>query len=214
MPRAFLLADQAATTQVRRNSTMTPSGPSSSPVRPEQFMAFPARLETPRLLLSRPSDADLPDLMAMHTDPRVMATLGGLRTPDELEAMHQRLFRFWERDGFGWWIARHRVDQRFVGRGGIRRNEVEGREQIELGYGLAAAFWGQGFATELARESVRIGFEVLRVPEMVSFTTPTNSGSRRVMEKVGFHYERDIEYAGLPHVLYLLRREEWSKGGS
>src|SRR4051794_14779131 len=50
---------------------------------------FPERLETPRLLLSRTADADLPDLTAMHTDPRVMATLGRLRTADELEAMHR-----------------------------------------------------------------------------------------------------------------------------
>ena len=41
--------------------------------------SFPERLETLRLVLTRPADADLPDLVALHTDPRVMATLGGLR---------------------------------------------------------------------------------------------------------------------------------------
>ena len=79
------------------------------------------RRETGRLILSRPRAADLPDLVAMHTDPEVMATLGGLRSPDELDAMHQRLLTTWERDGFGWWVARNRADGRFVGRGGLRR---------------------------------------------------------------------------------------------
>ncbi len=108
---------------------------------------FPERLETRRLLLSRPEEADLPDLTAMHTDPRVMATLGGLRTTDELEAMHRRLFACWERDGFGWWVARHRPDGRFAGRGGLRRVHVGGREEVEVGYGLVADLWGQGLAT-------------------------------------------------------------------
>jgi RimJ/RimL family protein N-acetyltransferase/GrpB-like predicted nucleotidyltransferase (UPF0157 family) len=172
----------------------------------------PERLETPRLLLSRPGDADLADLTALHTDPRVMATLGGLRTPEELAAMHRRLFASWERDGFGWWVARHRPDGRFVGRGGLRRVQVGGSDEVEVGYGLVAAFWGRGLATELARESVRVGFQVLRLPELVSFTLPTNARSRRVMEKAGFRYERDIEHAGLPHVLHWLRREDWAGG--
>ena len=39
----------------------------------------------------------------------------------------------------------------------------------------------------------------------VSFTLPDNVASRRVMEKLGFRFERDTPYAGLPHVLYRLR---------
>src|SRR3954454_14669178 len=171
---------------------------------------FPERLKTPRLLLSRPADADLPDLVALHTDPRVMATLGGLRPPGGLDAMHRRLFACWDRDGFGWWVARHRADRRFVGRGGLRRVHVGGRDEVEVGYGLVPDSWGRGLATELARESVRVGFEVLGLADLVSFTLPTNSRSRRVMEKAGFRYERDVEHANLPHVLYRLRQEEWA----
>jgi ribosomal-protein-alanine N-acetyltransferase len=148
----------------------------------------------------------------MHTDPRVMATLGGLRSPEELDALHRRLLGTWERDGFGWWVARHRPDGRFVGRGGLRRVQVLGRDEVEVGYGLAAEFWGRGLATELARQSVRVGFEVLGLVELVCFTLPTNSGSRRVMEKAGFRYERDFEHANLPHVLYRLRRDSWAAG--
>ena len=52
------------------------------------------------------------------------------------------------------------------------------------------------------RESVRIGFTQLKLPELISFTQVTNLASRRVMEKAGFHYERDFTYANTPHVLY------------
>ncbi len=80
---------------------------------------------------------------------------------------------------------------------------------MEVGYGLAAAFWSQGLATEVARESVRVGFRVLGLAKLVCFTLPTNVRSRRVMEKAGFLYEQEVEHAGLPHLLYRLRLTEW-----
>src|SRR4051794_8495007 len=126
---------------------------------------FPQRLKTPRLLLSRPADADLPDLVAMHTDPRVMATLGGLRTAEDLDAMHRRLFACWDRDGFGWWVARHRPDGRFVGRGGLRRVRVGGRGEGGVGYGPAPGFLGEGLATALARGGGRGGVDGRGLPD-------------------------------------------------
>ncbi len=42
----------------------------------------------------------------------------------------------------------------------------------------------------------------LGIRDLVAFTLPTNLGSRGVMEKAGFRYERDITWANLPHVLY------------
>ena len=159
-------------------------------------------IQTNRLLLRRPSPADLDDLLIMHQDPRVMATLGGVRTPEQIKLFLSRLMNDWDRNGFSWWSI-HLLDTgKFAGRGGLRRVPVEGRDEVEVGYGFLSEFWGRGLATELARESVRLGFEELRLPELVSFTLPTNLASRRVMEKAGFRYERDIIHANLPHVLY------------
>jgi [ribosomal protein S5]-alanine N-acetyltransferase len=172
--------------------------------------AVPERLETPRLLLSRPTAADRSDLLTFYTDPRVMATLGGLRTPDELDAVLRRLLDNWERVGFDLWVARQRSDGQFVGRGGLRRIRIAERDEVEVGYGLVPDFWGQGLAVELARESVRVAFGILGLADLISFTLPTNLRSRRVMEKVGFRYERDGEHAGLSHVFCRLRREDWS----
>jgi RimJ/RimL family protein N-acetyltransferase len=102
-------------------------------------------------------------------------------------------------------VARYLSDRRFVGRGGLRRVVIDGKEEVEVGYGLVPEFWGRGLATELAVASVRAGFDVLKLPDIVSFTLPTNNKSRRVMEKVGFQYEKDVVWADLPHVLYRLR---------
>jgi ribosomal-protein-alanine N-acetyltransferase len=161
-------------------------------------------LRTPRLLLRRMRREDAEDMLRMHSDPRVMATLGGLRPEAEMRQRFERHLEHWERHGFGWWVLREPGTERFVGRGGLRRLTIEGRPELELGYGLMAEFWGRGLATELARESVRVAFEVLGEPELTCFTLPTNRASRRVMEKVGFRYERDGVWADLPHVFYRL----------
>jgi len=77
--------------------------------------------------------------------------------------------------------------------------------------------WGQGFASEAARGAVQIGFEVLGLPEIVSFTVPSNSRSRAVMERLGMQMDAaTFEHPGVPlgHVLrthcnYRLSRESW-----
>ena len=74
--------------------------------------------------------------------------------------------------------------------------------EVEAGWAIVPKRWGEGLATELARASVSTAFEQLGLGEVVAFTLPDNAASRRVMEKVGLTYERDIEHAGLPHVLY------------
>jgi RimJ/RimL family protein N-acetyltransferase len=83
-------------------------------------------------------------------------------------------------------------DGAFAGRGGLRRVAIEGRPEVEVGYGLMPERGGQGLATELAGESIRVAFDELQLPELVCFTLPTNRASQRVMEKAGFRYSNDI----------------------
>jgi RimJ/RimL family protein N-acetyltransferase len=157
---------------------------------------------TARLRLTRMCADDFDDLARMYRDPQVMATLGGLRSALQTAEYLEVVFAHWVQHGFGWWTARDVFTGQFVGRGGLRHAMVEGRPEVEVGYGLMPEFWGRGLATELAQESVRVGFSELRLPELVSFTLPTNRASQRVMEKAGFQYERDIVHANVPHVLY------------
>ena len=161
-------------------------------------------LRTERLLLSRPRASDLADLVALHADARVMATLGGVRDAASTEAQLRDFDAHWERHGFGPWILRDPETRRFLGRGGLRHVAVEDRDEVELLYALGADAWGRGYAGELARESIRVAFEILRLPELVCFTLPTNERSLAVMRRAGFQYQRDFLHAGRPHRLHRL----------
>ena len=161
---------------------------------------------TARLLLWRMRQHDRDDLCRMHTDPRVMTTLGGVRGDQQTDEFLRGAIAHWEHHGFGFWTVRDLATGRFAGRGGLLHTAIVGGDDVEVAYALLPEFWGRGLATELAQESVRVAFEVLELPDLVCFAVPTNRASRRVMEKVGFRYERDVMYHGLPHVFYRLRR--------
>ncbi len=159
-------------------------------------------LQTPRLILRRMCAADLDDLVCMYADSHVMATLGGVRSREWTKEYLDKQLAHWDEHGFGFWTLREPLTRRFVGRGGLRHATLDGQIEVEVGYGLMSEFWGRGLATELAIESVRVGFAELHRPSLVCFTLTTNVASRRVMEKAGFQYERDMIYAELPHVLF------------
>ena len=89
-----------------------------------------------------------------------------------------------------------------IGRAILRHLDVEGVDEVEVGYGFMPDYWGRGLATEIAQACVRIGFDRLGFGSLVAITTPENIASQRVMRKAGLAYERDIVHAGLPHVLF------------
>lgn len=157
---------------------------------------------TSRLTAERLHDDHLGDLCRMHRDVRVMATLGGTRSDAETRIFLRDNLDHWTQHGFGLFVFRERASGVFVGRGGLRHVEIGGEDEIELAYAVMAAFWRKGLATEMAAALLRLGTEELGVTGIVAFTLTTNMGSRRVMEKLGLRFERDIRHAGLPHALY------------
>jgi len=166
-----------------------------------------ATFETRRLLARRAQPDDFENLVRMHTDPSVMATLGGkVWTREETQAFLERVLRHWDHHGYGVWMLHNRDDGAFVGRAGLRRKRIDGYEETQLLFACMPEFWAQGLATEAAHGVIEIAFNRLMLPNLVSFTRHDNAASRRVIEKSGFTFERDFIHDGLLHALYRRRR--------
>ncbi len=167
------------------------------------------QVETERLVCERLRLEHAPELTKLLGDPRVARTLfaDGLPLSEEQirEGIRDKLAH-WEHYGFGPWLLRERSTREMVGRGGLQHTFVDGSHEIEVGWAIVPERWGEGFATELAHASVSLAFDDLGLEQIVAFTLPYNVASRRVMEKAGFRYDRDILHIGVAHVLYLLRR--------
>lgn len=160
---------------------------------------------TERLIAKKIESSDFEKLNQLHSDPDVMATLGGLRPAHQTKQDLEVVLKHWQENEFGVWLFYLKETGEWVGRASLRRLEVDGQTEVEIGYALLPKFWNQGFATEMASACAEIAFEVLRLEKIVCFTLTTNKASQRVMEKVGFQYEKDFVYVGLPHVLYRMK---------
>jgi RimJ/RimL family protein N-acetyltransferase len=153
----------------------------------------------------------------INADPRVMEFMPKALTAEESDALADRAELHFERNGFGPFAAELRQNGAFLGFIGlsIPRFDAPFMPAVEIGWRLAAEYWGQGLATEGAREALGYGFEELGLSGVVSFTTEANIRSRRVMEKLGMTHDAvdDFEHPSLPeghplrhHVLYRIYR--------
>jgi [ribosomal protein S5]-alanine N-acetyltransferase len=143
-------------------------------------------------------------LIALLGDGRVGATLGGVADPAAVDSQIAAQRAHWAEHGFGWYVFLDRDSGALVARGGPGRCHVAARDEVEIGWTVTPERWNQGIATELGAASIEVAFGPLGLPDVVSFTLVHNLASRRVMEKLGFAYERDTDHAGLPHALYRL----------
>ena len=167
------------------------------------------RVETPRIVASRVSEADLPDLLRLLRDPRLAKTLSLTKQPPSEEEVRAGLIEamgHWELHGLGLWLLRHRFDGQLIGRGGLQHTFVTGQDEVEVAWAIVPELWGRGLATELAGVSGDAAFGPLDFREVIAYTLADNHASRRVMEKTGFRFEGTIDSGGLTQVLYRLRR--------
>lgn len=180
---------------------------------------IPRQIVTPRLLLRRWRDSDREPFAAMNADPQVMEHFPNSLTRAESDARIERIERHFAEHGFGLWAIEVREGAPFAGFIGLAvpTFQADFTPCIEIGWRLAAAHWGQGYATEGAKAALAFGFETLGLDEIVSFTVPENVRSRRVMEKIGMWHDAagDFAHPLLPpdhrlsrHVLYRIRRPD------
>ena len=160
------------------------------------------RFSTRRMVAERLTTTHYPEIRRLHLHPQVMKTLSrdGQILPDNVtkDGLMQN-DAHWADHGFGFWIFRAKENGAFLGRGGLKWYTVDDQDVVGLAYAVIFDHWNRGLATEMAAASLRIGFEQLALPEVKSWTLPFNVASQRVMEKLGFHYESDIVFAGMLH---------------
>lgn len=88
-------------------------------------------------------------------------------------------------------------------------------DEVEIGWMITPSAWGHGYATEAGAAIRDEAFERLELDSLVAVHHPDNGASRRVIEKLGMAFERDIVAKdGWPYSLHRLTREDWTAHGS
>jgi len=159
---------------------------------------------TARLTAERLRPDHLNDLIPLHLDHAVSRTLGGTRTAEQTAAYVHTNLAYWDQRGFGLWIIRDQAGQ-FMGRAGIRPLDVQGVQEIEIAYTFHQAYWGKGYASEIAEALRDIAFGPLDLPDLVGIVLVDHWPSRWVLEKTGLIFERAYRDQDYEMVLYRMR---------
>nr|WP_269330092.1 GNAT family N-acetyltransferase [Kineosporia babensis] len=175
-------------------------------------------LETPRLILRQWEDRDRDPYYAMNADPEVRRFFPSVQTREEADLSIDILHEHIELTGWGLWAVEVKESGELAGLTGLwPMPDIVAPGATEVGWRLAKAHWGKGYAPEAGRAALRHAFEVLELDQVVSMTTVTNQPSRRVMEKLGltrdpaddFQHPNYPDWWGAPHVLYRITAERY-----
>jgi RimJ/RimL family protein N-acetyltransferase len=177
------------------------------------MMAAVHELAGPRVRLRDWRDDDLPAFAALNAHPEVTRLLSRSLAPAESDALANRMCERLRRQGWG----SYALEVPGLGFAGfIALTEpaftipLPGFEppQVEIGWRLAHAAWGHGYATEGARLLLDFARDTLRLPRVVSFATLANARSMAVMQRLGLLPAGDFDHPLLeghplrPHRLY------------
>jgi RimJ/RimL family protein N-acetyltransferase len=174
--------------------------------------------QTPRLIVRAWNDADLVPFNTMCRDPEVMAYLGPLQTLDETRTAIARQQALQTERGHCFWALERRDDGEFLGFCGLkiapeRISGIEGA--IEIGWRLRRDAWDVGYAREAAQASLDWGLANLPVDRIVAITTPANTRSWGLMQRLGMVRRNDLDFAHpalaaedplSPHITYEIVR--------
>jgi RimJ/RimL family protein N-acetyltransferase len=181
-------------------------------------------VDTPRLLLRHWQPGDGEAFAALNADPKVMEFFPKTLNRAESDEIIAILQGHIDRRGYGFWAAELRETGEFIGFIGIQvpRVMLPFSPCVEIGWRLAHAHWGRGYATEGANASLEVGFGALELEEIVAFTAFHNERSLNVMRKLGMtEDEQTFEHPNVPaghplrvHRLYRMQRGAWARAAA
>jgi len=151
-------------------------------------------LETERLIVRYLKSDDLDDLFAITGNAELMRYVG------DNQPISRELTQKWidvsienyRTKGFGSSAIIDKASGDFCGYSGII-------------YAFKQAYWGKGYATEVAQAMLDYGFRQLKLPRIIATIDPDNTPSITIVQKLGMHYVRcELDEHGLPTHVYAL----------
>jgi RimJ/RimL family protein N-acetyltransferase len=177
---------------------------------------------TDRLVIRNWEERDRDLFYDINSSDTVMEFFPFRRTRQEADAFMDRLRDGIAQKGYGFTGLALRETGEAIGLAGIAETDEAPAFKplaVEIGWRLAPRHWGKGYVTEAGRALLAFGFEMLDLPEIVSFAVHDNNRSTAVMERLGMTPlpEYDFDHPRVPdshpelkrHVFYILRREDW-----
>lgn len=147
-------------------------------------------LETERLLLRQLATDDAQFILELLNDPSFIRNIGdrNVRTiEDACSYILNGPVASYAKNGFGLYLVVLKETNESLGMCGLIKREA--LEDVDIGYALLPRYWSKGYAFEAARATKEYAQKVIGLKRIVAIVDPVNTGSIRVLEKIGLHYE-------------------------
>ncbi|RYF20448.1 MAG: N-acetyltransferase [Flavobacteriales bacterium] len=170
-------------------------------------------LETERLILREFRNEDVTGMFELNSNPEVQMYVGNKPIASLSQAMDEINFiqDQYLKNGVGRLAVIAKETGDFLGWGGLKliTEEMNGRKNFyELGYRFIPKYWGNGYATEVAKASINYGFEKFKLDTIYAITDLENQASKNVLQKVGFNATEIFDYQGAPHHWLVLKNSD------
>ena len=166
-------------------------------------------LQTPRLVLRPFREEDVALLATLMATADFMRFSLGVFSRKQTVAFLDKIID-WQRRGLpSQFAVIHRADNRLIGYCGFFHQQVDGTEEIEIGYRFDPDYWSRGLATEAAQAVRDHAFRDLKLQRVISLIHPDNAPSCRVAEKNGMKIEKKTVFRGFPTLVFAITREQW-----
>jgi RimJ/RimL family protein N-acetyltransferase/predicted enzyme related to lactoylglutathione lyase len=171
-------------------------------------------LETERLEIRPWLAKDVDHYLTLANDVGYTAfSLAGQFALDPNEAVERIKDRIdlFESKKVGKFLLFSKNSHELIGTCGLGAYEIDGHEEMEIGYRLRLQHWGKGYATEAAESTLDYGFRTLGLDRIVAFALSQNRPSIRVIEKLGYRYLKHFLHAEISHALYEMTRGHYQQ---
>ena len=151
-------------------------------------------LETERLILRHFTPDDAPFILRLLNEPSFLKNIGdkGVRTLEQAVGyLLDGPIKSYEVHGHGLYLVALKASHEPMGMCGLIKRTLF--QDVDLGYAFLPEFWSKGYASESAAAVLDLG-RSLGLTKLIAFVTPSNAGSSRVLEKLGF------SFAGFTHM--------------
>jgi RimJ/RimL family protein N-acetyltransferase len=146
-------------------------------------MSLGPTLETERLILRPPMEADFPAWAEFAADPEAARFVGGVAAPAAAWRGMACVVGAWSLRGFSMFSVLEKDAGRWVGRLGPWA--PEGWPGTEVGYGIARDCWGRGYAVEGCVAAIDWAIDHLGWTDIIHCIDPENTKSQAIARKLG-----------------------------
>lgn len=153
-----------------------------------------ATLETKRLTLRRLTLDDAPFVLKLVNEPSWLKYIGdkGVRDLDSARRyLQEGPLEMYGRHGFGLYAVDLKDGGTPIGLCGLIKRPT--LNDVDIGFAFLPDYWGKGYAQEAAAATLAHGRDTFQLERIVAITSPGNEASIRLLEKLGFKYEQDLQ---------------------